>query len=123
MKHALIAVLLTAASLRAAEPEKPFPNFYQLDKPQAAATARRLAEADFTAGRYRILIFGLRASVEDKRFAKYGVEMKPIAGCIVSDGILEGARVFNEIMREKLKGKLGRDIFEETQKPKTEPAK
>ena len=31
-------------------------------------------------------------------------------------GILEGARVYNDIMREKLKARLGRDIFDETNK-------
>jgi len=123
MKRTLAAFLLVIASLHATEPEKPFPNFYQLDKQQAATTARKQAEADFAAGHYRILVLGLRASIPDTQFAKYGVETKPIAGCIVSDGILEGARVYNEIMRKKLKTKLGRDIFEEPQKPNNEPAK
>ena len=116
MKHTLVALLILAAPLHAAEPKEDFPNFYKLNKAQAAAAARTQAEADFAAGRYRILVYGLRASMEDKRFAKDGVEVKPIAGCIVSEGILEGARIYNGIMREKLKAKLGRDIFDETQK-------
>jgi hypothetical protein len=39
------------------------------------------------------------------------VEVKAIAGCVVNDGILEGARVYNEVMGKKLKAKLGRDVF------------
>ena len=47
------------------------------------------------------------------------MQVKPIGGCIVNDGILEGARICNEVMREKLKAKLGRDIFDETNKPES----
>ena len=84
-----------------------------LSKREAATAARKQAEADFAEGHYRMLVFGLRAvnSEHDKRLAKDGVEVRAIAGCIVSDGILEGARVYNQVMREKLKAKLGRDVF------------
>lgn len=111
MKHALIALLILLPSLRAAEPKDGFPNFMALQKAEAAKTARKQAETDFAAGRYRMLVYGLRGSSDDKRLTKHGVEVKPIAGCIVNDGILEGARVYNEVMREKLKAKLGRDVF------------
>ena len=120
MKHALAALLLFAASLHGADPKESFPEFMNLAKHDAAKTARRQAQADFTAGHYRILVYGLRASSEDKRFAKEGVQVKPIAGCIVNDGILEGARIYNEVMREKMKAKLGRDIFDETNKTESE---
>jgi hypothetical protein len=113
MKHALAALLIIAASLHAAEPKDDFPNFMALKKDEAAKVARKQAEADFTAGRYRILSFGLTGAMKDERLAKAGIEKKPIAGCIVSDGILEGARVYNEVMREKLKAKLGRDVFDD----------
>jgi hypothetical protein len=123
MKHALAALFIITASLPAAEPKDSFPQFYTLSKEEAAKTARRQAEADFAAGRYRILSFGLTAAMKDERLAKAGIEKKPIAGCVVSDGVLEGARVYNEIMREKLKAKLGRDIFEEPKKPDGERTK
>ena len=119
MKHTLVTILLVAASLHAAEPKDSFPQFDLLSKQEAAATARKQAETDFASGRYRILTYGLTAAIKDDRLAKEGVERKPIAGCIVSDGILEGARVYNEVMREKLKVKLGRDIFDEASKPKS----
>jgi len=61
--------------------------------------------------------------VAEKRPSKDGVEMKAIAGCIVSDGILEGARVYNEVMRERLKAKLGRDVFNVNDETKKQPAK
>ena len=107
----IASLLLIVSILNAAEPPAKFPDFAPLDKNKAAEVARKQAEADFAAGHYRILVFGLRSTADDKRYAKDGVEMKPIAGCIVSDGILEGARVYNDIMREKLKAKLGRNIF------------
>jgi hypothetical protein len=113
MKHALAALLFVFTSLHAAEPKKSFPDFMRLSKGEAAKVARRQAEVDFAAGDYCILVYGLRASDSsfDLRLAKEGVHVRAIAGCIVSDGILEGARVYNEIMREKLKAKLGRDVF------------
>ncbi len=113
MKHALLALLLVTTSLHAAEPKESFPDFMRLSKVQAAKAARRQAEVDFAAGDYRILVYGLRSSDStfDLRLAKEGVHVRAIAGCIVNDGILEGARIYNEVMREKLKAKLGRDVF------------
>ena len=107
MKHALAALLIITASLHAAEPKDSFPDFMKLSKRQAAAAARTQADADFAAGHYRMLVYGLRAtnSPSDARLAKAGVTVKAIAGCIVSDGILEGARVYNEVMSGKLKAK------------------
>jgi hypothetical protein len=113
MKHAIAALFIVVASLDAAEPKDDFPNFMALKKDEAAKVARKQAEADFAAGRYRILSLGLTAAMKDERLAKLGIEKKPIAGCVVNDGILEGARVYNEIMREKLKAKLGRDVFDD----------
>ena len=113
MQNALAALLITSSSLHAAELKDDFPNFMSLKKDEAAKIARRQVEADFAAGHYRMLVYGLRrqTSEQDARLAKDGVEVRAIAGCIVSDGILEGARVYNEAMRAKLKAKLGRDVF------------
>ena len=113
MKHTLAVILILTVSLHAAEPKESFPEFMKLSKHKAAATARRQAEADFAAGHYRMHVYGLRKPVSgfDRQLAKDGVEVRAIAGCIVSDGILEGARIYNEVMREKLKAKLGRDVF------------
>lgn len=123
MKYLLIALLILLPSLRAAEPKDDFPNFMALEKAEAIKVARKQAETDFAAGRYRMLVYGLRGSSDDKRLAKHGVEVKPIAGCIVNDGILEGARVYNEVMREKLKAKLGRDVFNDKDQAKTQNEK
>ncbi|MEQ1850462.1 MAG: hypothetical protein ABMA01_02605 [Chthoniobacteraceae bacterium] len=113
MKNILLILNLLGATLHAAERKEEFPEFMDLSKRGAAAVARRQAETDFAAGHYRMLVYGLSGPVskQDRRLAKEGVEVKPIAGCMVSDGILEGARVYNEVMREKLKAKLGRDVF------------
>ena len=125
MKIIITAIMFLAASLHGAEPKENFPEFMNLDKKTAATSARKQAEADFAAGRYRTLVYGLRTSVseQDKRLSTDGVEVKAIAGCIVSDGILEGARVYNEVMREKLKAKLGYDIFDEKADSQKQPAK
>ncbi len=107
----IASLLLAVTTIHAAEPPEKFPDFALMDKDKAAAVARKQAEADFAAGHYRILVFGMRSTEGDKRFVKDGVEVKVIAGCVVNDGILDGARIYNEIMRAKLKAKLGRDIF------------
>jgi hypothetical protein len=113
MKYIVLILSLLTATPHAAEPRDDLPNFMALQKHDAVKVARKQAETDFTAGRYRMLVYGMpkAGSERDKRLAKEGVEVKPIAGCVVSDGILEGARVYNEVMREKLKAKLGRDVF------------
>ena len=107
----IACLLLAVPAIHAAEPPEKFPDFALMDKDKAAVVARKQAEADFAAGHYRILVFGMRSTEGDKGFAKDGVEVKVIAGCVVNDGILDGARIYNEIMRAKLKAKLGRDIF------------
>jgi hypothetical protein len=123
MKYIVLILTLLTATPHAADREEKFPEFMNLSKRAAAAVARRQAETDFAAGRYRMLVYGLRGSSDDKRLAKHGVEVKAIAGCIVSDGILEGARVYNEVMREKLKAKLGRDVFNDKDQAKTQNEK
>ena len=95
MKAKFFAAFLTlATTIHGAEQKDDFPSFHPLNKQQAAATARKQAEADFAAGHYRMLVYGLRRQTSpfDQRLAKEGVEVKAIAGCIVSDGILEGRR-------------------------------
>ena len=125
MKHILIAIMFLAASLHGAEPKENFPEFMKLDKKTAAETARKQAETDFDAGKYRILIYGEMGppTPAEQRLAKKGVQAKAIAGCVVSEGILEGARVYNEVMREKLKAKLGYDVFDEKSEPQKQHVK
>lgn len=121
MKHTLATILLLTASLVAAEVKDEFPEFMNLDKKTAAATAHQRADADFAEGKYRMLVYGLRGGNPgtDGRLAEAGVEVKAIAGCIVNEAIREGARVYNEVMRGKLKAKLGRDIFDEPKNTKS----
>ncbi len=123
MKNILAAFLILAASANACIPG--LPDFMKLDKTTAAAAARMHAEMDFRMHRYRCLVFGKRAadSPFDQQLAKAGVRVKVIAGCVVSEGIIEGARVYNEIMREKLKARLGYDVFDENAQPQTESTK
>ena len=120
----ITSLLLAVSALQGAEPVEKFPDFMSLGKEAAAAIARKQADTDFAAEKYRVLVCGMRRekSAVEVFLAKQGVETKSIAGCIVSDGILEGARVYNDIMREKLKAKLGRDIFDEAEKTTNTPA-
>ena len=124
MKLSLAAILILAVSAHGCGLEN-FPDFMKLDKATAAATARKQAEFDFAFGTYRILVYGepMSKSLYDQRLKKAGVQEKAIAGCKISEGILEGARVYNEIMREKLKAKLGYDVFDEKSEPQKQPAK
>ena len=113
----ITSLLLAVSAPHGAETTEKFPDFMSLGKEAAAATARKQAKTDFAVGKYRVLGCGMRRekSAAEVFLAKQGVETKSIAGCIVSDGILKGACVYNEIMRENLKAKLGRDIFNEAE--------
>jgi hypothetical protein len=121
---AIASLLLGVSVLYGADTAEKFPDFMGLGKEAAAVSARKQAEADFASGKYRVLVCGMRRakSPAEVFLAKQGVETKSIAGCVVSDGILEGLRVYNDIMRAKLKAKLGRDIFDEAEKADHTPA-
>lgn len=92
------------------------PDFHALDGPQAREQATALAKRDLQNGVTRILVYGLRRgeSAEERYLAEhYGVRTVAIAGCIVSDGILEGAKAYNEVVRAHLLALHKKDIFEE----------
>jgi len=93
--------------------------FAKLSKEQASKKARAMAENDFAHGVYRVWVYGLRRDESpDEKYLrkKYGVTVTPIAGCVVSDGILGAADGYNSTMESLLKQKFGRDIFKEAEK-------
>jgi hypothetical protein len=99
--------------------------FYDLKKEDAKEKAEVLAREDFKNGIYRILVYGKRPVPKFDAYgnylAKYGIECYPIAGCIVSDGILGAADGYNGVMKPLLVQKLGTDIFESYKSEKCKP--
>lgn len=115
----VIAAIITICGpgVRAAEPARDsYADFRQLSKAEASQKARIMAERDFAAGKYRLFVYGLRRgnSASDEYLkTNYDVEVTPIAGCVVSPGILGAADGYNSTMRPLLEAKFGRDIFGE----------
>lgn len=97
---------------------------YPLTEDQAYEKGEVLALEDFENGKYRILVYGLRPSdaiaSEEYLHQNHGIEFFPIAGCIVSDGIVGGVKGYNAKMKSLLKEKYGKDIFEEAEAVESE---
>lgn len=91
-------------------------NLFVLKNAEATKLGKEAAEADFAAGHYRILSYGLMAVPTDaeKNLEKRGIHFEDIAGCVVSEGILGFAHGYNSTMQPLLKKKFGPDIFKGT---------
>ncbi len=93
--------------------------FYPLGENKAYKRGEAFAVEDFENGNYRVLVYGLRPSnttlSEEYLRQNYGIEFYPIAGCIVSDGIIGGAKGYNAKMKSLLKEKYGKDVFKEAE--------
>ena len=127
--HIFVFLFFCAFTLVRAEPER-IPEKYQIDgykefrnlsRQDALTKGKKLASGDFEQGIYRMLVYGLRRmdSPEEKWLqAKYSVYTIPIAGCMVSDGILGAAEGYNTTMKDLLAKKFGKDVFEEAKQAK-----
>jgi len=97
---------------------------YPLAEDQAYEKGEALAAEDFENGNYRILVYGLRptdaTASEEYLSQTYDVEFFPIAGCIVSDGIVGGTKGYNTTMKALLREKYGKDIFREAETAESE---
>jgi hypothetical protein len=92
--------------------------FNDLSKEAALKKAREMAETDFARNVYRVFVVGKRpakSAYDDYLKEKYGVVTIPIAGCIVSDGIIGAQEGYNSTMRPLLNRKFGHDIFKEAE--------
>ena len=92
--------------------------FNDLSKEDASRKAREMAERDFAKNLYRLLVVGKRpakSAYDDYLKEKYGVITTPIAGCVVSDGIIGAAEGYNSTIRPLLNRKFGHDIFKEAE--------
>jgi hypothetical protein len=119
------AVFLTTAVVTIHADMKPQENdlngyavFNDLSKEDASQKAREMAESDFARNVYRIFVVGKRpakSAYDDYLKEHYGVLVTPIAGCIVSDGIIGAEEGYNSIMKPLLNRKFGHDIFKEAE--------
>ena len=92
--------------------------FKDLSKEDASKKAREMAETDFTRNVYRIFVVGKRPAksfYDDYLKERYGVLVTPIAGCVVSDGIIGAIEGYNSTMKPLLNRKFGHDIFKEAE--------
>jgi hypothetical protein len=118
-----LAVVFAAAAIHA--DMKPQDNeldgyaiFNDLSKEDASKKAREMAETDFARNVYRIFVVGKRpakSAYDDYLKEKYGVLTTPIAGCLVSDGIIGAQEGYNSTMKPLLNRKFGHDIFKEAE--------
>jgi hypothetical protein len=85
-----------------------------------ALRGKAAAHLDIARGRYRVLIFGLRRSWEPEYARllrdRYGVELKPVAGCIVSQGLIWYVDGYDKVSTAAVIRKYGHDIFEESER-------
>lgn len=119
----LAAVFATVAAIHA--DMKPQDNeleryaiFNDLSKEDASKKAREMAETDFARKVYHILVVGKRpatSAYDNYLKEKYGVVTTPIAGCVVSNGIIGAQDAYNSTMRPLLNRKFGHDIFKEAE--------
>ena len=122
---AFFAVFLAAAAGGTHADMKPQDNdldgyaiFIDLSKDDASKKAREMAETDFARNVYRIFVVGKRpakSAYDDYLKEKYGVLTTPIAGCLVSDGIIGAEESYNSTMKPLLNQKFGHDVFKEAE--------
>ena len=92
--------------------------FHDLSKADASKKAREMAESDFAKNVYRIFVVGKRpvkSTYDDYLKEHYGVLVTPIAGCLVSDGIIGAEEGYNSTMKPLLNQKFGHDIFKKAE--------
>jgi hypothetical protein len=120
----LVVVLTTAAPAIHADMKSQdneldgYAIFNDLSKETAAKKAREMAESDFARNVYRIFVVGKRPvknAYDDYLKKHYGVLVTPIAGCVVSNGIIGAEDGYNSTMKPLLNRKFGHDIFQEAE--------
>ena len=91
--------------------------FDPLSAVEAKRVGKRLAEKDFKLGYYRRLYYGFPtdpSKPERRLYKNYGVRGCSVAGCVVTEGLVEGADSYNETMHSLINQKYGRDVFKES---------
>jgi hypothetical protein len=76
------------------------------------------ARNDISRGHYRILAAGTpapeRAVYVRLMRERYGVEVRIVAGCVVSESLFAYTQGYNAVSREAVERRFGKDVFEAT---------
>lgn len=84
----------------------------------ASLRGQIMAHFDVARGRYRQLAFGLavptRSAYARLLGERYGIEMRAVAGCIVSDSLIAYVQGYNKVSAAAANRKWGRDVFQES---------
>lgn len=76
------------------------------------------ARFDLTRGHYKVLTLGLPTSWRPEYShllrERYGIEMRVVAGCLVSQSLLAYVKGYNRVSMSAANRKFGRDVFQET---------
>lgn len=83
----------------------------------ASGRGHIVARFDVARGHYRVLHYGL-SPPGLPRYARnlrerYGIEYLDVAGCVVSDSLVDYANGYNAVSMAAIKRKFGRDVFRE----------
>jgi hypothetical protein len=87
-----------------------------LSYPSGAYYAGRFhARYDLMRGKYQVRVYGLRGGDGAPYWAllrkRYGIEEAVVGSCVVTEGVAEEARGYNEVMGAALMSRFGEDIF------------
>ncbi len=76
-----------------------------------------VAWADHARGHYEVQTYGYpmpwaweyRRLIQDR----YGVEVHSVAGCVVTEDLVQYVRGYNDVSRSRIQARFGKDIFAE----------
>ena len=83
-------------------------------KVASSRTGASDAQTEIQFGILALERYGFGAGIpteSDAYLASLGVEIRPVAGCVVDDQTLGHADGFNRVMRRAIKDKFGSDVF------------
>ena len=81
------------------------------------------AQLEIQSGTLALEEYGFGAglpSVSDDYLSSLGVEIRPVAGCLVDDEIIGHASGFNREMRREIKDRFGSNVFKLADQQKSE---
>jgi hypothetical protein len=83
----------------------------------ASSRGEIVARYDISHGYYEVLGYGLpvawRPEYARLLQERYGVKFRPVAGCIVSTGLVAYVEGYNRVSAESVNRKFGHDVFKE----------
>jgi len=86
--------------------------------PWSYVAGKVVAHVDVARGRPKLLVYGLEVSWRDRGAEilhdRYGLEVKRIAGCRISESLVSFARGYNAESEAAMRARTGRDVVEES---------